>query len=141
MAIEKGWGLPPAAGIAYHWSARAIYRDGAIDTLWDRQGIEGECSDEERAALVAWLDDLGFPALRAAVKAEMLGPNERREISIAGDGFRLRANPNRSYGYLYMSAAPDPTAIGPTPKPPPQKTAKAPKLPKLVRRPRARGAS
>ncbi len=139
MDAPKGWGLTPPEGTRYHWSARAIYRDFAIDTLWDRSGIEGECSDEERAALIAWLDTVGFPALRAQVKSEWLEPRERREISISGDGFRLRANPNASHGYLYLSAAPDPTATGPTPKPPPQKTARAPKLPKLVRRSRTRG--
>jgi hypothetical protein len=51
--------------------------------------------------------------------------SEDAEVEIAGDGYRLRCNPRRSCGYLYISAALDESATSPTPKPAPEKKAKS----------------
>jgi len=120
----KGWGLPAQLGARYHWSARAIYgHDHAsnggfwIDLVWDRLGFEGEATDAEKKELGAWLDKKALPLLRdMADKYELHGREETGETVISGDGYTLRANPCSSHGYLYLSAAPDPTATGKTPR-------------------------
>ena len=112
---ERGWGLAPEPGTRYHWSARTILADGGIDIVWDRTGMEGDYTAAERVALCAWLD-VALPVLRSHAARSETFPHgsERREWLIEGDGFRLRANPNASYGYLYLSAAPCATATGRT---------------------------
>ena len=118
-ATPRGWGLHPAAGARFHWSARAIYRDGTVDLLWDRMGVEGQATEAERKALGAWLDDKAMPVLRALCLGEGAPyPSEDREVTVRGDGYTLRANPRSSHGYLYLSAALDPTSTEPTPKAP-----------------------
>ena len=119
--LAQGWGLHPIPGVAYHWSARAIYEstNGApsIDLVWDRMGIEGDVSDEDRAILGAWLDKHALPYLRTRFSSHDAPLcDEDEEIRISGDGFTLRANPRASYGYLYLSAAPDASATEPTPR-------------------------
>lgn len=125
----QGWGLPPAEGARYHWSARAIY---PVDLLWDRMAVEGEASEDERRALGRWLDDKALPYLRslAANGSTLPLQSDNQEIRVSGDGYTLRANPRASYGYLYMSAAPDPSATGPTPK------ARKPRAPRDAQRSR-----
>jgi hypothetical protein len=102
------WGLQP--GPEDHvrppiWGARAIYHEdsASFDLLHDRQDCS-DGTDEERAALVAWLDTHGLPALRAAVARERPSAAGREIIEIRQDGFVLRASPRRSYGYLYVGA-------------------------------------
>ena len=112
-APEKGWGLHPRDGAAFHWSARAIFKDGTVDLLWDRQGIEGVSTEAERKTLCKWLDDKALPQLRALGKRhELPGTHEDRDVTVRGDGYELRANPRSSYGYLYLSAAPCAEALG-----------------------------
>jgi hypothetical protein len=135
--LAKGWGLEPAEGVTFHWSARAIFQD-CIDLLHDRQGLEGVTSEEERDKLQTWINDKGLPVLRSMYNSDTGNfpyPSENREIEVKGDGYRLRANPRASYGYLYLSAAPDPTATEPTPKP---LKKKAPPKPRLRRKPAKR---
>jgi hypothetical protein len=116
----KGWGLAPAPGTRYHWSARAIYRDGTVDLLHDRQGIEGTASPEERKALCHWLDVVGLPLLRKLCAGrDAPSPRERHEVTVGNvnaPGYTLRANPNASAGYLYLSCAPDGTMYSPSPR-------------------------
>jgi hypothetical protein len=116
--VAQGWGLFPLDGTRYHWSARAIYGDGQIDLLWDRQAVEGDASPDERKALAAWLDEKALPYLRHMFKTGEDVPysSECREITVKGDGFTLRADPRASYGYLYLSATVDPSSVEPTPK-------------------------
>jgi hypothetical protein len=119
LTVPKGWGLPPAPGARYHWSARAIYQRRTVDLLWDRMGVTGGCSDEERTALGHWLDDKALPYLRWLVANGPDAPreDEQREIVVRGDGFTLRANPMSSCGYLYLSATVDAASTEPTPIP------------------------
>jgi len=116
-SVPRGWGLHPVSCARYHWSARAIYQRAQIDLLWDRMGVEGQCSDDERKALGRWLDDKALPYLRWSVQfgPDAVSGDEDREITVCGDSFRLRANPRSSYGYLYLSAAVDPASATPTP--------------------------
>lgn len=117
MSIPKGWGLEARADAKFHWSARAIYQNRVVDLLWDRQSLEGHATAEESAMLQLWLDTKALPVLRArAERLELPASDDRGEVTIEGDGYQLRANPNGSCGYLYLSAAPAPEATGPTPK-------------------------
>jgi len=116
VEITPSWGLRPREGVAFHWSARAILRDGTIDIVWDRQGIEGEATVRESQALAAWLNTKALPWMRAYAKREDFPRgDEDREVAVSGDGYELRANPRASHGYLYMSAAPCASATHTTP--------------------------
>lgn len=103
-AKTLSWGLDPDRECVACWGARAIYEKtgGFIDLLWDRKSSDGP--EHEKKRLYNWLDAEGLPLLRALVKSEMLQPDERRMLVIERPGFRLIANPNRSFGYLYIGA-------------------------------------
>ena len=51
---EHVWGLRPQDKSVMWWGARAIYRDGFIDLLWDRQTMANG-TDEQRANLVMFI--------------------------------------------------------------------------------------
>ena len=125
LVESPDWGLvPPEPRPVYAWGARAIYtrssfipaRGYQIDLVWDRSGPSGEATPAERKALGSWIDKRALPVLRAMAEAfELHGPDERGETVISGGGYTLRADPRRSYGYLYLVAYPDATATGPNP--------------------------
>ncbi len=106
MTNEGGWGLRPRDGTTprLRWGARAIYyeRHGEIDLVWDRQGFDDGGTAQERQAMADWINGVGVPALRAAVKAAKLGQGERRVVALEIGDYVLEANPNGSYGYLYI---------------------------------------
>jgi len=103
-ARRLSWGLEPDRDCSACWGARAIYEKpgGFIDLLWDRKSCDGP--EDEKKRLYDWLDVEGLPSLRALVKSKMLQPDECRTLTIERPGFRLIANPNRSFGYLYIGA-------------------------------------
>jgi len=120
-AIFNTWGLPLPVSVPFGWGARLIH---PVDVVWDRQGLVGDwqlagtkAACPEADALVAWLNTTALPYLRAveAYGEGLPRRDEDREVTVSGDGFTLRANPRRSYGYLYVVAYPDPSATGPTP--------------------------
>jgi hypothetical protein len=110
--IKPTWGLVPTETARFAWGARAIHK--GVETVWDRQGIDGEATTEEKKALIIWLEKKALPLLRSM---DLPYPEEDREVQVSGDGFTLRANPRASHGYLYLSAAPDASATMPTPAP------------------------
>jgi len=130
---EPKWGLPAPEGVPLSWGARAIFRDGGVDCLWDRQGVYGG-TDEERKALCEWINNKGMPMMRHLAKS--LSASDNVEEIVEGDGYRMKANPRRSYGYLYLCAYPCAEATGPTPTPPKPKPAR-----KSARKPLMRRAS
>ena len=94
------------------WSARAIYKSadfrgdgrgnyGPIIDI-DQQGFTGE--DRSIKALEAWLNTRGLNALRARLKLDYLDVAARREVRVERGGYVIVANPNASYGYLYLGA-------------------------------------
>ncbi len=107
------WGLSPGtvggppAGCQTWWGARAIYNgrkdDYQIDLLWDRQSFT---TDDEKAgeALHRWINKTGLKGLRARLKAEAAYPGDNILVSFEEGGYVINANPNRSYGYLYICA-------------------------------------
>ena len=114
MPPPKGWGLEPEGDPRFHWSARAILRDGVLDIVGDRANMEGESSPDERESMTAWLCHKALPLLRA----NLPDPSDNDTYSIEGDLYRLRYSARRSFGYLYMSATIAYDATQPTPLPP-----------------------
>lgn len=118
------WGLAVDMLSVAAWGARAIWdghtteapvllksgrrsrtrveRVAFIDLLWDRQASEGD--EQDRRRLGEWIDTKGMPALRKLVVTEKLHTDERRQLVVADGNYRLIANPNGSYGYLYLCA-------------------------------------
>lgn len=106
------WGLAPRDPSLAYWGARAIWQGGdSIDLLPDRQTING--SLDQRRALSRWINERALPALGALLDELDLAPCDAGEVSVAGNGYRLRADPRESGGYLYLVAEPDPTATRP----------------------------
>lgn len=109
-------GLPGHTRAA--WGARWIWPD---DQVWDRQDAFG--SEADKAALFEWLNrTVGVsPRVKAAAFAAtgQLRPDESREVVLYRDDVGVvKANPNGSYGYLYVAAylyahAPKPSASDP----------------------------
>lgn len=107
------------------WGARAIYERNSratgrtltngkprrrwfvpafsISTLWDRQEMVGG-TDTERQALAKWLDKEGMKQLTDLCDSEYLEPNENRLVMVFGEDYIIQANPQKSYGYLYITA-------------------------------------
>ena len=94
-----------------YWGARAIYRgfrdDYHIDLLMDRQSVKGmsDPPNEDDEAFIDWVNKTGLPWLRKEVKRIGLSTDENREIVFKEGDYEIKANPNSSYGYLYIGAA------------------------------------
>ena len=108
-----GWGgrVPDEAVVA--WSARAIaiteFGDHSkfakvtgLDLLPDRQATLGEKA--QRDAFCAWLNERGLPELRKAIIREDIRCGENRLVIVHLDQAVMHANPNASYGYVYVCA-------------------------------------
>lgn len=91
-----GWGIQAPEGASTAWGARAIFRGGAVDIVWDRQGGSPD------ADLLAWLNARGLPQLRRLVAD--VGGSEDREVRWTEGPYTVVANPRGSYGYLYLGA-------------------------------------
>jgi hypothetical protein len=117
--ITIEWGLIKTVEASAAYGARAIYtrdygslggfgRPGVrvnVDVVWDRQSIAGD--EPAKRALAQWLARKtggGMTLLAKRLKAEGVLPSEDREIAIDHGRFHLRANPRKSYGYLYITA-------------------------------------
>jgi hypothetical protein len=109
--MKMWFGLQPSADAPVSWGARAIVdtRGGyaTLDLLPDRQQFRG---DEARIpALQAWLNTYALPGLRRRVARfdpELTDGRSRSIIVIEGNGWRLMASQQGSYGYLYLVAFP-----------------------------------
>ena len=107
QARKLEWGLQPDREFVCAWGARAILeQDHAgwcrVDILHDRQSVDG--SKEDLRRLVDWVNDTAVPLVRKRIREEGIEPRDRVLIEIDRPGLRLIANPNASYGYLYLCA-------------------------------------
>lgn len=115
-----GFGIKPETPKAICWGARALYeknydpRTGknydrrgpyTFALLWDRQQIEGG-TEKEQKAFLRWINKKGLPALQRVLRKDYPAPNDRREVSLELDGYRVVANPMASHGYLYIGIYP-----------------------------------
>jgi hypothetical protein len=135
MSEQVFFGLCAPEGTETFWGCRAIFRDGTIDIVWDRTSSDG---DLKASGLEKWLNEQALPYLRhlAAHDDDFPQPNEYRSVEVFGDGFYLRANPQRSYGYLYIGAWPSASLAHQeaTPKVPVKRAIKRRTTPGLKRR-------
>ena len=119
--IIQGWGrrIPEDKldKVTATWGARGIFRDKFVDLLPDRQTwsladfSEDDadptscCFWDRKAAmkpLSDWIDKKGLPFIREQAKA--LYTDENRTISLDEGKFHVEANPQSSFGYLYIRA-------------------------------------
>ena len=106
--IQQGWGRQIPEHMINHltstWGARAIYTRQQIDLLPDRQGISTSLESDEaaRTRLCTWINETGLPYLRKQAKG--LYQDERRTVELTDGSFHIEANPQASYGYLYIRA-------------------------------------
>lgn len=71
--------------------------------LWDRQSLTAKDDDEAaKKRMAAWVNKKGLPWLRK--EAKRLYSDENRTIQMAEWPFHIEANPQSSYGYLYIRA-------------------------------------
>lgn len=101
------------------WGARAIYRGAGfpVDYVHDRQQtMPYDKNSVECKALWFWLDHYAKLDLATMLKKLVVTPSEERDVVIESHGFKLIANPRRSYGYLYIGAWP---TVSPVVMPPP----------------------
>jgi hypothetical protein len=103
--------------LAVTWGARAIYTGQHIDLLPDRQSwsladyseddedTTSVCYEERQARiqpLLTWVNNVGLPFLRK--EATNLYTDENRTVELNDGKFHIEANPQSSYGYLYIRA-------------------------------------
>jgi len=100
---KLSWGLQPPEGVSVAWGARAIFEKGQIDLLWDRTSTMGD--EKEVKKLGKWLNTKGLKGIRREVKN--LQTNAEYTVIYKDDKYTIRANPRRSYGYLYLCAFPN----------------------------------
>jgi len=103
MTVRVQWGLSdlvPADARAA-WGARAILKRGVVDLVHDRMDA-AFVDDDAKAVFVAWLNGAGKKWLNAT--AEGMHGDEYKLFSHDDGPFHMRANTNKSYGYLYVSA-------------------------------------
>ena len=99
MGLDFGYNAGLPDGVKAAWGARFIFPN---DLLHDRTGIFGDTDDKK--ALIEWLNSGALRKARDAAPAGLF-PNETREVVLYDDDTgTVVANPNGSYGYLYVAA-------------------------------------
>lgn len=104
---------------AMTWGARAIFETHHdrftgkctryIDLVWDRQAmVAGEQPEAAVSAFTKWINEKALPWLRKEVNRRAVEPSDSTELVFQDGLYELRANPNASYGYLYIGAAAQP---------------------------------
>jgi len=102
MTSTYWFGRQPPADAVRAWGARAIYQNLAIDLLWDRQSWRPD--EKPPAEFEQWVNKIGLPWLRQAVKDEWLPGDSDRVLTLDEGQYVMEACPNRSFGYLYICA-------------------------------------
>ena len=113
------WGLDLAGYLTEappgFWNARAIFKGShdpkkvVVDLLWDRMGWEGSLPKDTREELAAWLNIKGMKMLREKLAAKNVGGADKCTIMVSDAPFYIYADPNSSYGYLYIAAWKEPS--------------------------------
>jgi hypothetical protein len=107
------WGrpVPENVNVVAHWGARAIFTNSDyIDLLPDRQSLtrpenRGGLYTDDRDPLINWVNKTGLPWLRKEAAQQFdSSSGERRTISFDDGKYHIEADPQGSYGYLYIGA-------------------------------------
>jgi hypothetical protein len=92
------------------WNARAIFKGShtlnrvVVDLLGDRMGWEGSLPEPTRKEIADWLNTKGMKMLKEKLAEKHVGGADKCTITVSDDPFYLYADPNSSYGYLYIAA-------------------------------------
>jgi hypothetical protein len=97
------FGYPIEVPRQRYWGARAIFQNGSFSMLPDRQGLDAP-QGPETTAFVTWLNCHALPWLRSEIARVGLTSSMNQELVLKQFKYELRANPNASYGYLYIGA-------------------------------------
>ena len=98
------WGLRSVEQADYLavWGARATFAEGELYFMPDRQEHIGDTVPV--CALTNWINDTALSALKKYIK-ETNWSNDSKEVYTLNDNlFTLKASPNGSYGYMYLTA-------------------------------------
>ena len=98
------WGLRSVEQADYLsvWGARATFAESELYFMPDRQEHIGDTVPV--CALTNWINDTALSALKKYIK-ETNRSNDSKEIFTLNDNlFTLKASPNGSYGYMYLTA-------------------------------------
>jgi hypothetical protein len=123
--VIDGFGLKYAmkaaleAGAPVVWGARAIWSSGKRpELLGDRQSfvtLPDIAGDERLRRLLAFGEILNknhcFPKAWKNIPPELSGSDSRTVILLDNEDVLIVANPNESFGYLYLCASPKPGKI------------------------------
>lgn len=89
------------------WGARALFEGTAFNLLYDRQS----CCGEDTPGKLEFFKQLNRTALPAArrkfkelVRKGQVTQSSNDELLLYDEDIRILANPNGSYGYLYIFA-------------------------------------
>ena len=102
--VKLRWGLRPVEQADYLavWGARATFAEGELYFMPDRQEHIGDTVPV--CALTNWINDTALSALKKYIK-ETNWSNDSKEVYTLNDSlFTLKASPNGSYGYMYLTA-------------------------------------
>lgn len=101
---ELNWGYRPFRCIdtLAVYGARAIFQNGRIEFLHDRQQFLG--SGTARVALREWINSKALPALKKHIREKGWTTATEDIFSFEDWAFAMDASPHRSYGYIYVAA-------------------------------------
>jgi len=116
MTVRVQWGLSdlvPEDAVAA-WGARAILRNYVLDMPPDRMNAAFE-DDTSKQVFLMWLNTRCAKWLEAVARQAR---GDEAELFSFDDGpFHMRANTNKSYGYLYVTAWMDRVTTSSSPSP------------------------
>ena len=101
------WGIYPDTPVRCMWGARAIFRGGEVDLVWDRQSMI--CPVEDRESFIAVVESMLDIVRRYA---RNMGQDSDEKDVFTFRGVTVQWSPQRSYGYLYIGVSTD----GPLPE-------------------------
>jgi len=101
---EFMWGLNPLPEdeCLAVWGARAIFLRGELDFLPDRQQALG--SETARRLLGKWIARTALPRLKKHIRENRWDSASREVFELNIGPCTLKASPNGSHGYMYLTA-------------------------------------
>jgi hypothetical protein len=90
--------------IVMAWGARAIFQNGTLDFLYDRQQVT-DGNALSKARLLKWVDSRAIPLLKVWIKDNCVSPSAAIQFEHQEFKYIMRASPNQSHGYMYITCA------------------------------------
>jgi len=101
---QLAWGLQdiPQGDYLAAWGARAIFEDGTVYFLPDRQDSLGEY--DAREILGEWVIKEALDKLNNEIKSHHWNGSTEETFRYESHNCTLYASPRKSYGYMYLTA-------------------------------------